>query len=225
MRITVMAYSLSFLLVSVSVVVLCFTSRRSGGSEAAGPVLSQLESKINQLEDKFNSLSGRTCKDGKKGQDGDCGYICSKDHFLTYENTTARSGRMACCRDGEKVSPSGVCQNSEFPDFCYKLKGRLVNVRNSPGPFPLPTGQLIFLRGFEAEFNGNTVRCDNNCCCSLEVFFQSFCGLEVSPNTGIWNSILGLKNSCITLRVVGGLNSQKVHFTLANPGPPFWPYV
>merc|ERR1719204_412669 len=166
MRITVMAYSLSFLLVSVSVVVLCFTSRRSGGSEAAGPVLSRLESKINQLEDEFNSLSGRTCEDGKKGKDGDCANICSKDHFLTYENTTARSGRMACCRKGEVVAPSGACQKSGDQDVCYRLKARMLNVRNPPAIRQFKAGQYIFLRGFEGDFNGNMVRCDNNCCCS-----------------------------------------------------------
>ena len=83
-------------------------SRRSEGSEAVDSeqVLSQLESKINQLEEKFDSLSGRFCEDGEKGKDGDCENICSKDHFLTYENNATRSGRVACCRKGEMVVPS-----------------------------------------------------------------------------------------------------------------------
>merc|ERR1719204_332404 len=236
MRITVMAYSLSFLLVSVSVVVLCFTSRRSGGSEAAGPVLSQLESKINQLEDKFNSLSGRTCKDGKKGQDGDCGYICSKDHFLTYENNATRSGRVACCRNGEKVAPSGACQKEGVPDFCYRLKGRLVKYQLDG------VRQEIFLRGFEGEDGDKIFKCDNDCCCTnsegvlrsypriedtedderaiIESFFK--CGLSLDPSYFKRPPRLGLRDSCVAYRIRGpataGFKGEgKLNFNLANP--------
>jgi len=107
-----MMHSTSFLLVSVvaDVISLLYTdddggvrskSRRGGRSEAVDSVSSsQLESKINQLEEKFDSLSGRFCEDGEKGKDGDCENICSKDHFLTYENNATRSGRVACCRRG-----------------------------------------------------------------------------------------------------------------------------
>merc|ERR1711973_1076125 len=147
----IMPNFLSFLLVTVVVVLLCNASHGVGGSEAVGPVLSLLESEINQLEEKYNSLSGRSCEDGEMGKDGDCANICSKDRFLTYENKVTRSGRVACCRDGEKVSPSGGCQKVKIPDFCSRLKGRLVDVPNPPIVVggPLQAGQFFFLRGFE----------------------------------------------------------------------------
>ena len=161
------------------------------------------------------------------GKDGDCANICSKDRFLTYENKVTRSGRVACCRDGEKVSPSGGCQKDQIPDYCSRLKGRLLNVPNPPivGGVPLPAGQYIFLRGFEAEVNGNMVRCDNDCCCSVsgDDFNGIPCGLESSYSVGVWNGILKIRDSCTVFRVDGGLNSQKFtlkfNFTLANLDP------
>ena len=157
-----------------------------------------------RLEEKYNSLSGRSCEDGEMGKDGDCANICSKDHFLTYENKATRSGRVACCRDGEKVSPSGGCQKDEIPDFCSRLKGRLVDVPNPPSVngVQLQAGQYIFLRGFEAEVNGNMVRCDNDCCCSSFIPFFP-CGLAFEESQGTWNSILGLRDSCFVFRVYG----------------------
>merc|ERR1712168_699206 len=209
---TTMTNFLSILWVSVAVVLLCFSSRPSEGS---GPVLSRLESKINQLEEKYNSLSGQTCEDGKSGKDGDCENICSKDHFLTYENTTARFGRMACCRKGEVVAPSGACQKEGVPDFCYKLKARLVNTKRF--------GQRIFLRGSEGEIAGGMFRCDNDCCCSGGLLDSEnlsrnalLCDIRVELTKRVWNGDLGLRDSC---GVISISNGNKFNFSLANPVP------
>ena len=163
-------------------------------------------------------MPGRTCKDGIDGKDGDCGYICSKDHFLTYENTTARSGRMACCRAGEKVAPSGACQKEGVPDFCYRLKARLVNTKFNG------QRQRLFLRGSKGEIDGSMFRCDNNCCCTGDlldsgiVFRKSLlCGIRVGISKGRWDRDLGLRDPCIVLAI--GIDGDKVNFNLANPVP------
>ena len=62
------------------------------------------------------------------------------------------------------------------------------------------------------------VRCDNDGCCSSSGdFFGIPCGLDVESSQGTWNSILGLRDSCLVFRV--GSLRQKIKFTLANPAP------
>merc|ERR1712168_274367 len=176
-------------LLLVAVALLSFTSRGVGAVDSN---LLRLERKIEGLEQEFDALSQRSCKDGQKGEDADCGNICSKDHYLTFQNNATKTGRAACCRVGEAVAPSGACRKLSKPEFCSRLKGRLIKYRIDGKEHEL------FLRGFEGEIEGTILKCDNDCCCtnSEGVFdssarsgsdetaiIQAFvkCGLSVIP--------------------------------------------
>jgi len=124
-----------------------------------------VESQIKNLERKFKSLSSKSCKDGAKGKDGDCNNICSEGFQLTFENAESNTGRAACCKSGEVVTPTGSCRpdgsKGKFvPPVCYQLKARLRTERGGGG-------SVMYLRGFEGEINGNTYRCANDGCCSV----------------------------------------------------------
>merc|ERR1712137_526674 len=104
--------------------------RKSVSSKSSGH--RHIESQIKHLERKFKSLSSKSCKDGAKGKDGDCNNICSEGFQLTFENAESNTGRAACCKSGEVVTPTGSCRpNSDDPEgkfvppLCYQLKARL----------------------------------------------------------------------------------------------------
>merc|ERR1711962_1786709 len=157
--------------------------RKSVSSKSSGH--RHIESQIKHLEQKYKSLSSKSCKDGAKGKDGDCSNICSEGFQLTFENAESNTGRAACCKSGEVVTPTGSCRpdGSEgkfVPPVCYQLKARLRRVDNGDSET-----SVVYLRGFEGEINGNTYRCDNDGCCSFNVLLTakrvendfSICGL------------------------------------------------
>merc|ERR1712168_1683175 len=152
-RVVAMTHSAASLFLLVAVALLSFTSRGVGGVNSN---LLRLERKIEGLEQEFDTLSQRSCKDGQKGKDADCGNICSKDHYLTFQNNATKTGRAACCRVGEAVAPSGAWRKLSKPEFCSRLKGRLVNGRLVDGK-----RHELFLRGFEGEIEGTILKCDN----------------------------------------------------------------
>merc|ERR1711962_365553 len=84
-----------------------------------------IESQIKHLERKFKSLSSKSCQDGAKGKDGDCNNICSEGFQLTFEDAESNTGRAACCKPGEVVTPTGSCRpdgsKGKFvPPVCYQ---------------------------------------------------------------------------------------------------------
>merc|ERR1712168_350506 len=230
-RVVAMTHSAASLFLLVAVALLSFTSRGVGGVNSN---LLRLERKIEGLEQEFDTLSQRSCKDGQKGKDADCGNICSKDHYLTFQNNATKTGRAACCRVGEAVAPSGACRKLSKPEFCSRLKGRLVKYRLDGKRHDL------FLRGFEGEIEGTILKCDNDCCCtnSKGVFDYSAglrsdvraiiealekCGLSVAPSFDIYPPRLGLGENCIVYRVRGSVDTDgfknKFNFVMANPSP------
>merc|ERR1711962_543894 len=159
--------------------------RKSVSSKSSGH--RHIESQIKHLERKFKSLSSKSCKDGAKGKDGDCNNICSEGYQLTFENAESNTGRAACCKSGEVVTPTGSCRPDDpegkfVPPVCYQLKARLRRVDNGDSET-----SLVYLRGFEGEINGNTYRCDNDGCCFTDAESPSYdvpddfalCGLTV----------------------------------------------
>merc|ERR1719378_832985 len=142
--------------------------RKSVSSKSSGH--RHIESQIKHLERKFKSLSSKGCKDGAKGKDGDCNNICSEGFQLTFEDKESNTGRAACCKPGEVVTPTGSCRpdgsKGKFvPPVCYQLKARL-RTRTAGGVF---AGSFMYLRGFEGEINGNTYRCNDDGCCTSTV--------------------------------------------------------
>merc|ERR1712168_552928 len=229
-RVVAMTHSAASLFLLVAVALLSFTSRGVGAVDSN---LLRLERKIEGLEQEFDALSQRSCKDGQKGKDADCGNICSKDHYLTFQNNATKTGRAACCRVGEAVAPSGACRKLSKPEFCSRLKGRLVKYRIDGRRHEL------FLRGFEGENEGTILKCDNDCCCtnSKGVFDSSRgddrtgiiealekCGLYVEISVSLFPPRLGLGENCIVYRVIGSdtdgfKNIGKFNFVVANPSP------
>merc|ERR1712168_1325529 len=219
-------------LLLVAVALLSFTSRGVGAVDSN---LLRLERKIEGLEQEFDTLSQRSCKDGQKGKDGNCGNICSKDHYSTFQNNATKTGRAACCRVGEAVAASGACRKLSEPEFRSRLKGRLVKLRLDGKRHEL------FLRGFEGEIEGTILKCDNDCCCtnSKGVFDSSSarsgddrtrifealkkCGLYVFISITIYPPRLGLGKNCLVYRVKGSVDTagfkNKFNFVMANPSP------
>merc|ERR1712168_1313054 len=232
-RVVAMTHSAASLFLLVAVALLPFTSRGVGAVDSN---LLRLERKIEGLEQEFDALSQRSCKDGQKGKDADCGNICSKDHYLTFQNNATKTGRAACCRVGEAVAASGACRKLSEPEFCSRLKGRLVKLRLDG------KRHEMFLRGFEGEIEGTILKCDNDCCCtnSQGVFDSSSarsgddrtrisealkkCGLYVALSFFLYPPRLGLGENCIVYRVIGsadtdGFTNDKFNFVMANPSP------
>merc|ERR1719378_1503937 len=142
--------------------------RKSVSSKSSGH--RHIESQIKHLEQKFKSLSSKGCKDGAKGKDGDCNNICSEGFQLTFEGKESNTGRAACCKPGEVVTPTGSCRpdgsKGKFvPPVCYQLKARLRRVIIAG-----TETSVVYLRGFEGSFGDRTYRCDNDGCCSFSGF-------------------------------------------------------
>ena len=163
------------------------------------------------LERKFKALSRKSCRDGVKGQDGDCNNICSEGYQLKFEGNETNTGRAACCKKGEVVTPTGACRpekEDKIPSVCYRLRARIIR-RGRSGRF------FMFLRGFEGEINGFMYRCNNDGCCtgsaSPNIVRESFkkCGLSIS---------LGA-DSCLQYIVDGGSDGSKFNFDIGNVKP------
>jgi len=178
-----------------------------------------LESKIKNLERKFKALSRKSCRDGVKGQDGDCNNICSQGYQLTFEDKDNNTGRVACCKPDQVVTPRGACRpkdEDKVPSVCYRLRARLVRAGINLGE-----ASLMFLRGFEGEIDGNIFRCNNDGCCSgnltiefADIIRESFkkCGLSLSRPF--------VFESCLRYAVDGGSDSlTKFNFDIGNVKP------
>merc|ERR1711962_678495 len=157
--------------------------RKSVSSKSLGH--RHIESQIKHLERKFKSLSSKGCQDGAKGKDGDCNSICSEGFQLTFEDAESNTGRAACCKPGEVVTPTGSCRpdgsKGKFvPPVCYQLKARLRRVINTDPTEPETS--VVYLRGFEGSIGGRTYRCDNDGCCS-------FSGIDLSSVSSIGDTI------------------------------------
>merc|ERR1719378_1844216 len=119
--------------------------RRKSGVSSKSPSYRHIETQIKNLERKFKTLSRKSCKDGAKGQDGDCNNICSEGYQLKFEGNETNTGRAACCKKGEVVTPTGACRpekEDKIPSVCYRLRARIVTRPNSGL-------SSMFLRGFE----------------------------------------------------------------------------
>merc|ERR1719167_1570394 len=106
--------------------------RRKSGVSSKESSHRHIESKIKNLERKFKTLSRKSCKDGVKGQDGDCNNICSQGYQLKFEGNESKTGRAACCKPDQVVTPTGSCRpkdENKIPSVCYRLRGGLVRAR------------------------------------------------------------------------------------------------
>merc|ERR1711962_59620 len=169
--------------------------RKSVSSKSSGH--RHIESQIKHLERKFKSLSSKGCQDGVKGKDGDCNNLCSEGYQLTFEDAESNTGRAACCKPGEVVTPTGSCRpdgsKGKFvPPVCYQLKARLRRVINTD-----PETSVVYLRGFEGSIGGRTYRCDNDGCCS-------FSGIDLSSDSVIGETIQNDFSRCgVTVDIFG----------------------
>merc|ERR1719309_545160 len=178
--------------------------KKSVSSKSSGH--RHIESQIKHLERKFKSLSSKGCQDGAKGKDGDCNNICSEGFQLTFEDAESNTGRAACCKPGEVVTPTGSCRpdgsKGKFvPPVCYQLKARLRRVIQGD-----TETSVVYLRGFEGSIDGNTYRCDNDGCCftDAETFDNvpedfALCGLTVGPLPPVAEGV----NCLLSIRLTG----------------------
>merc|ERR1712180_60634 len=199
--------------------------KKSVSSKSSGH--RHIVSQIKHLERKFKSLSSKGCQDGAKGKDGDCNNICSEGFQLTFEDAESNTGRAACCKPGEVVTPTGSCRpdgsKGKFvPPVCYQLKARLRRLINTDPTEP--EASVVYLRGFEGSIGGRTYRCDNDGCCSVSGIDDellvlltvqnaetiqndfSMCGLTVFPFQPIVLPDLGLNDSCYIFELIGTNN-------------------
>merc|ERR1719378_1676152 len=132
--------------------------RRKSGVSSKESSHRHIESKIKKLERKFKALSRKSCRDGVKGQDGDCNNICSEGYQLKFEGNETNTGRAACCKKGEVVTPTGACRprdEDKIPSLCYRLRARIVRDLSK---------SVMYLRGFEGEIDGTIYRCNDDGC-------------------------------------------------------------
>merc|ERR1719378_1269195 len=130
--------------------------RRKSGVSSKESSHRHIESKIKNLERKFKALSRKSCRDGVKGQDGDCNNICSEGYQLKFEGNETNTGRAACCKKGEVVTPTGACRprdEDKIPSLCYRLRARLLSATRRDD-----LRSQMYLRGFEGKIDGNMYR-------------------------------------------------------------------
>merc|ERR1719378_624085 len=197
--------------------------RRKSGVSSKESSYRHIESKIKNLERKFKKLSRKSCQDGAKGKDGDCNNICSQGYQLKFEGGESKTGRAACCKPDQVVTPTGACRpkdEAKIPSLCYRLRARLLN-RPEGGQFD------FFLRGFEGEIDGNIFRCNNDGCCSgpdsVAKVRSSFrkCGLSVTtnPNAAFLRELGVIGESCTLYNIREGSDSPRFNFDIANAKP------
>merc|ERR1712168_1738104 len=178
------------LLLLVAVALLPFTSRGVGAVDSN---LLRLERKIEGLEQEFDTLSQRSCKDGLKGKDADCGNFCSK-----------LKGRLV------KKRLDGKEHELFLRGFEGEIEGTILKCDND-----------CCCTNSKGVFDSSSARSGDDRTRISEALKK--CGLYVFISITIYPPRLGLGKNCLVYRVKGSVDTagfkNKFNFVMANPSP------